>query len=108
MQFQENARTYGRTNERTDEQKDRLEDTSCCRWGSKKHLTAIPLGLKKLNSIKRYKVRKNMEIFCDILSLLTFQMSYIHHRVTILAYKVLIRNISTVNTPYGDNTVIIS
>ena len=41
------------------------------------------------NIIKRYKVRKNMQIFYDISNLLTtFQMSYIYHQVTILAYAI--------------------
>ena len=42
-----------------------------------------------------------MQIFYSISNLLTtFQMSYIHHQVTILAYKILIKNIYIINTPY--------
>ena len=36
-----------------------------------------------------------MLIFYYISSSLTFQMSYIYHQVTILAYKILIKNICT-------------
>ena len=33
-----------------------------------------------------------MQLFCDISHLLTmFQMSYIYHQVTILAYKILLK-----------------
>ena len=42
--------------------------------------------------IKRYKVRKNTQIFYNISNFLTmFQMSYICNQVAILAYKVLIK-----------------
>ena len=35
-------------------------------------------------------------------------MSYIYHQVTILAYKILIKNIGIINTPYGNKIIIIS
>ena len=42
--------------------------------------------------IKRYKVRKNTQIFYNISNFLKmFQMSYICNQVAILAYKVLIK-----------------
>ena len=31
-------------------------------------------------------------------------MTYIYHEVTILAYKILIKHISIINTPYGNKT----
>ena len=43
--------------------------------------------------MKRYKVRKNRQIFYHISNLLmTFQMPYIYHQVAIPAYKILIKN----------------
>ena len=84
--------------------KDRREVTS--RY--QKALTATLWGLIKLNSIRRYKVQENMQIFYDIFNLLTtFQMSYIYHQVTILVYKILIKNICIINTPYGNKTITI-
>ena len=35
-------------------------------------------------------------------------MSYIYHQVTILAYKILIKNICIINIPYENKTIIIS
>ena len=61
------------------------------------------------NFIKRYNVRKNMQIFYDISNLLkTFQMSYIYYQVIILACKISIKNICIINTPYRNKTIIIS
>ena len=49
-----------------------------------------------------------MQIFYDVSNLLTtFQMSYIYHQVTILAYKILIKNICIINTQYGNKTTMI-
>ena len=49
-----------------------------------------------------------MQTFYDISNLLTtFQMSYICHQVAILAYKILIKNICIISTPYGNKTIII-
>ena len=43
-----------------------------------------------------------MQILNDISNLLTvFQTSFIYHQVTILAYKILIKNICVINIPYG-------
>ena len=36
--------------------------------------------------------------------LTTFQMFYIYHQVTILANKILIKNISIINAPYGNKS----
>ena len=50
-----------------------------------------------------------MQIFYDIFNLLTtFQMSYVYHQFAILAYKIFIKNICIINTPYVNKTVIIS
>ena len=47
-----------------------------------------------------------MQIFHDMSNLLTiFQMSYIYHQVTIMAYKILIKNICIINTPYGNKNI---
>ena len=41
-----------------------------------------------------------MQIFHDIFNLwTTFQMSYIYRQVTILVYKILVKNIYIINTP---------
>ena len=49
-----------------------------------------------------------MQMFYDISYLLmTFQMSYIYHQVTHLAYKILIKNTCILNTPYGNLVTIL-
>ena len=48
-----------------------------------------------------------MQIFYDTSNLLTtFQMSYIYHQITILPYKILIKNICIINAPYGNKAII--
>ena len=58
--------------------------------------------------IKRYKGRKNVQIFHDISNLLwTFQVSYTCHQVAILVYKTLIKSACIISTLHGNETVII-
>ena len=62
----------------------------------------VSWGVLKKSWLGRY-----IQLFYISNLLTTFQMSYIYHQVTVQAYKILIKIMCIINTPYWNETIII-